>query len=133
MKLEQFTHASQELIHKAAALAQEKQNSVLTVLHTLAASIKDDFCRSFFYSLGLPIDPFEQLLNAELARLPKSQGAQLAIDPQLEQFLNNCQQQAKDLGDTYISLETFLLGWATTNSLPQSIRDFFAQNRFTKI
>lgn len=132
MKLEQFTHASQELIHKAAALAQENHNSVLTVLHTLATSIKDDFCRSFFYSLGLPIDPFEQLLNAELARLPKSQGAQLAIDPQLEQFLNNCQQQAKDLGDTYISLETFLLGWATTNSLPQSIRDFFAQNRFTK-
>jgi hypothetical protein len=39
MKLEQVTHASQELIHKAASLAQEKNNPTLTILHTLAAGI----------------------------------------------------------------------------------------------
>lgn len=132
MKLEQFTHASQELIHKAAALAQEKSNPSLTVLHTLAAGIKDDFCRSFFFSLGVPLEPFEKIITSELDRLPKAQGTQLAIDGQLEQFLKNCEQQAKELGDSYISLESFLLQWASTASLPQSIRDFFAQNRFTK-
>lgn len=132
MKLEQFTHASQELIHKAAALAQEKSNPSLTVLHTLAASIKEDFCHSFFFSLGIPLDQLEKAITTELDRLPKAQGTQLAIDPQLEQFLKNCEQQAKELDDAYISLESFLLQWASTSSLPQSVRDFFAQNRFTK-
>lgn len=132
MKLEQFTHASQELIHKAAALAQEKSNPSLTILHTLAAGIKDDFCRNFLFSLQLNLDQLQNIINSELDKLPHAQGTQLTIDPQLDQFLKNCEQQAKDLGDAYISLESFLLGWATTNGLPQSIRDFFAQNRFTK-
>lgn len=132
MKLEQFTHASQELIHKAAALAQEKNNPSLTILHTLAAGINDDFCRTFLFSLQLNLDQLEKLINSELNKLPKAQGTQLTIDLQLDQFLKNCEQQAKELGDAYISLESFLLGWATTTHLPQSIRDFFAQNRFTK-
>ena len=56
MKFEQFTHASQELIQKAAALAQEKKNPLLTPLHLLAAALYDDFCRSFFFSLGIHLD-----------------------------------------------------------------------------
>ncbi len=132
MKLEQFTHASQELIQKAAALAQEKNNPTLTPLHVLAASINDDFCRSFFFSLGVPLDQLEQLTKQELDRLPRAQGTQLTIDHNFEELLNNCQKQAHELGDTYISVETFLLQWAQGHFLLQSIRDFFAQYRFTK-
>lgn len=132
MKLEQFTHAAQELIQKSAALAQEKHNPSLTILHTLATGITDDFCRSFLFGLRLNLDQLQSLITSEVDRLPKTQGTQLAIDPMFEQFLKQCEQQAKDLGDTYISLETFLIGWATTSHVPQSIRDFFAQNSFTK-
>lgn len=132
MKLDQFTHASQELIHKAAALAQEKNNPTLTILHTLAAGIKEDFCRTFIFSLQLNLEQLQNLINKELDKLPQAQGTQLTIDPQFDQFLKNCELQAKELGDAYISLETFLLGWATTNNLPQPVRDFFNQNRFTK-
>ena len=132
MKLEQFTHASQELIQKAAALAQEQKNPILTPLHLLAAALDDDFCRSFFFSLGINLEQLKSLVDQEIVRLPKSEGTQLAVDPQFEQFLKNVENQAKELGDAYISLESFLLQWATSNTLPQSIRDFFAQSRFTK-
>lgn len=132
MKLEEFTHASQELINKAAALATQKNNPTLTVLHTLAIGITDEFCRSFFYSLEIPLDQLQALIDQELDRLPRAQGAQLTIDYSLEQFLGECKKEAGALGDEFISLETFMIGWATSNALPQSIRDFFAKNKFTK-
>ena len=132
MKLDQFTHASQELIQKAAALAQEKQNPVLTPTHILAAAIHEDFCRSFFFSLGINLDQLQTSVDQEIERLPRAQGAQLAVDQNFEQLMAACQKQAQELGDTYVSLESFLLQFATSSFLPQSIRDFFAQNKFTK-
>ena len=132
MKLEQFTHASQELIQKAAALAQEQKNPLLTSLHLLATALNDDFCRSFFFSLGINLDQLKTLIDQELARLARAEGAQLAVDHNFEQFIQGCTKQAQELGDTYVSLESFLLQWAGTHFLPQSIRDFFAQSRFTK-
>ena len=132
MKLEQFTHASQELIQKSAALAQELKNPILTPLHLLATALHEDFCRSFFFSLGLNLDQLKQIIDQEISKLPRSQGTQLSIDQAFEQFLADCQKQAQELGDSYVSLESFLLQFSTTNSLPQSIRDFFAQSKFTK-
>ena len=132
MKLEQFTHASQELIQKAAALAQEQKNPLLTPLHLLATALNDDFCRSFFFSVGINLDQLKNLIDHELAQLPHNQGTQLAVDQNFEQFIQGCIKQAQELGDTYVSLESFLLQWASTHFLPQSIRDFFAQSRFTK-
>ncbi len=132
MNLEQFTHASQELIQKAAALAQEQKNPILTPLHLLAAALNDDFCRSFFFSLGINLDHLQQLVAHELERLPRAEGMKLAADLAFEQFMSGCTKQAQALGDTYISLESFLLEWSSTQLLPQSIRDFFAQSGFTK-
>lgn len=132
MKFDQFTHASQELIQKAAALAQEKNNPTLTPLHLLATAITEDFCRSFFFSLGVNLDQLQKLTEQELEKLPKSQGTQLAIDQDFQNFIQACIKQAQDLGDQYVSLESFLINWSTTSYLPQSIRDFFVQSRFTK-
>ncbi len=117
MKFEQFTHASQELIQKAAALAQEKKNPTLTPLHLLAAALNEDFCRSFFFSLGINLDQLKQMVEQEIDKLPRAQGAQLGIDQTFEQFIAACQKQAQELGDTYVSLESFLLQFATNNSI----------------
>lgn len=132
MKFDQFTHASQELIQKAAALAQEKNNPTLTPLHLLATSITEDFCRSFFFSLGVNLEQLQKLVDQELTKLPKAQGTQLAIDQDFQNFIQACIKQAQDLGDQYVSLESFLINWSITSYLPQSIRDFFVQSRFTK-
>lgn len=132
MKLDQFTHASQELIQKAAALAQEKKNPTLTPLHLLSTAVSDDFCRSFFFSLGINLDQLQHVTDQEIARLAQSPGTQLAVDQDFQNFIQACIKQAQDLGDQYVSLESFLLTWATTSYLPQSIRDFFIQSRFTK-
>jgi len=56
----------------------------------------------------------------------------LAVDQSLQGFLKNCQKEATDMGDHFISLEHFLIGWASTLHLPQDVRDFFLKHKFTK-
>lgn len=132
MNFDQFTNASQELIQKGAAIAQQKQNPTLMPLHILAAALDQDFCRSFFTALTVPIAQLKSLVDKELNRLPHVQGAQLGMDQSLQSFIDTCMQQAKNLGDQYISLEHFMLAWATTQSLPSDISTFLKNNGFTQ-
>jgi ATP-dependent Clp protease ATP-binding subunit ClpB len=131
MTIENFTTSSQELINKAAQIAKEYNNPALLPLHLLAAGLENEFCRSFFDVLQVPLEQLEALVEAELKKLPHVQGAQLGIDYAAEHFFNALQKEADRLGDHYISLEHFLLGWATTNYLQQSIQDFFKRTNFT--
>lgn len=133
MTPERFTNASQELINKAATIANQHHNPTLMPLHTLRAGLEQDFCRSFFLILELPLQDFSALVDQEINNLPKSHGGgQLVADRSLEPFLQNCKEEADRLGDTFISLEHFLLAWATTPYLPQSLQSFFKENKFTK-
>jgi len=127
-----FTNASQDLINKSAVIANKLHNPVLTPLHTLAAGMENDFCLSFFTILGIPLSELKQIVTNELRALPTVVGGQLAVDSSLKQFLQACHNQAIDLGDTYISLEHFLLQWALTQYLPTDIRNFFSAHHFTK-
>lgn len=132
MTIENFTNSSQELINKAAQIANSHHNPALLPLHLLAAGIDNEFCRSFFDVLHVSIPQMSSLIKTEIRKLPQAQGAQLGIDYTTERFLNDLQEEAKKLNDNYISLEHFLLGWATTSSLPQSIQDFFKQSNFNR-
>ncbi|KKP29365.1 MAG: ATP-dependent Clp protease ATP-binding subunit ClpB [candidate division TM6 bacterium GW2011_GWF2_30_66] len=128
-----FTNASQELINQSAAIANKNSHGTLLPLHTLAACMENDFCSSFFDTLQVPTQPLRNIVENELKALPKvSIGAQLAIDNSLQDFLQKCNTEAQSLGDKYISLEHFLLEWATTKYLPEDIRNFFSKYNFTK-
>ena len=132
MSPELLTNASQELINRAVAIANTHHNPTLTPLHALAASIDQDFCRSFYSVLDIPLQQLKQLIEQELDKLPTVTGNQLAMDRSMEAFLQACKEHADALGDSYISLEHFLLTFATTTSLPKSLSSFFKQYSFTK-
>jgi len=68
------------------------------------------------FSLGINLDQLKTIVNTEIDRLPRATGSQLAVDQAFEQFISACQKQAQELGDTYVSLESFLLQFATSNS-----------------
>jgi ATP-dependent Clp protease ATP-binding subunit ClpB len=131
MSFDQFTNASQELIQKAAAIAQQNHNPTLLPLHILAAALEQDFCKTFFTALNVPLAQLKTLINKEIARLPQVQGIQLSMDQSLQSFIDACSEQAKKLGDQYISLEHFMLGWAITQSIPSDISQFLKNNGFT--
>lgn len=128
---ELLTHATQELINQAAMIAQKLRNPILLPLHTIAAGFQQEFCRSLFYTLGIPIDELVELVEEELGELPQTRGTKLGIDDAMQSFLQEAREQAEKLGDQYISLEHIMLAWAQTPYLPESIQSFFERTGFT--
>lgn len=132
MNLEHFTNSCKELLQKAISIATEKGNPTLLVLHTLAASLENEFCLSVYKRLNLSLALLKKLVNQELSRLPQSPSGQVRLDPSMQSFINACQQEAQQLNDQFISLEHFLLQWTQTTYLPLSIHSFFKEHNFTK-
>ena len=125
---ELLTNGARDLFNQAIAVAKQEQHGTLTPLHLLRAAEENDFCRSFFHAIGLPLEQLKELTNRELAALPRVTGAQLMGDRELESFFERCHQEALALGDQYISLEHLLLAWAEGSTLPHSVQDFFARH-----
>ncbi|MDR3647271.1 MAG: AAA family ATPase [Candidatus Babeliales bacterium] len=132
MNLENFTTAAQELINKAIQIAQSYKSPVFNPIHTLKAGLEDSFCLSFFNNLKLDTKTLITLINTELEKMPKIEGGQIGMDNAMQEFFNDLKKIADNLGDSYISLEAFILGWATTKHLPEKIKDFFKSQGFTK-
>lgn len=132
MTTENFTDSSQELINKAAGIAIANENPALVPLHLLAAGLDNEFCKSFFEMLDVPVSELSKLVNHELDKLPHVTGARLSVDYATEQFFKELKKEADKLGDGFISLEHFILGWAATPFLPQSIHDLFKSAQFTR-
>jgi ATP-dependent Clp protease ATP-binding subunit ClpB len=131
-QLEQFTSASQELINQSAQVAINNHNPTLQPIHTLFVGTENEFCKSFFTVFSLSIEALRDLCTAEISKLPRAQGARLALDSTMERFFTDLKKEAESLDDTYISLEHFILLWATSQDMPQAIKDFFKENKFTK-
>lgn len=132
MNTEKFTNASLELIQESAQLAKSRNNPTLLPLHTLSVGSKHEFCQSFFSALNTPLPELYDIITQELDRLPSSPGTQLTLDHGMQEFLQQLEKEAQMLGDAYISLEHFIIGWATTHYLPDSIKNFFKRYNFTK-
>lgn len=131
MDINKFTTSSQELLNSAISIAKERQNPTLTPLHLLAASLENEFCRSFFQVLGISVEKLTILVNDELNHLPQAAGGQLSSDRELESLFDHAKKEADALGDSYLSLEHILLALAE-EILPPKIQDFFKNNGFNK-
>lgn len=132
MNTEKFTNASLELIQESAQRAKARNNPTLQPLHTLAVGSEHEFCQSFFSALNVPLSELHDVIARELDRLPSSPGTQLNLDYSMQDFLQQLEKEAQALGDTYISLEHFLLCWSIIDYLPENVKNFFKRYGFTK-
>lgn len=132
MDFQNLTDSCKDLLNAAIQIAMHRQNPTLLPLHTVAASLDNDFCVSFYNRLHLSLPALRQLVQEEIDKLPRSSSSQTKLDPSMESFINACHQESQKLGDQFISLESFLLQWAQTKDLPKSIKQFFIDSGFTK-
>src|SRR5580704_159746 len=132
INIEKFTNATHELFTRAISIASENKNPTLQPIHLLTASLGDSFCSSFYQFFGINQETLAEIVSSELAKLPVATGSTLTLDITLERFMVSAWQEAKELNDTYISLEHILLVFSTTNELPSSLRDFWRSNNFTR-
>lgn len=128
MNSEKFTNAFSELLQEAFSLATQEQHASLQPLHILAVTLQNDFCLSGFKALGTDVPGLENLVHELLNGLPKVQGGTVGPDSSLQAFLGECQAEAKNLGDDFISLDVCLLVLAKTVTLPARVTQFLKQH-----
>ncbi|MFH1831909.1 MAG: AAA family ATPase [bacterium] len=131
MNVQHFTKASHELIKQSVELGREYRHALVMPLHILAVSLHEQFCRSFFQALGVDTEKLFFLVEQELDASEKSVTGRTEIDGIFHEFLQNCKKEADTLGDTYIGLEHILIEVAKTLYLPDKIRSFFSESKFT--
>ena len=132
MSFQNFTDSCKELLNKSMQIALKEHNPTLQVIHTLAASLKNNFCISFYKRLNIPISNLQIIIEKELQNIAKSSTEQLQLDPALEKFITACSKEAQQLDDKFVSLEHFLLQWSQTSLLPPTISAFFKEHAFNK-
>ncbi len=112
MNLERFTQKAQEAIAGAQALAERLQSPVLDAEHLLAALVEDEegIPAQTLRRMGVDLAAFRGELAALLARRAKVAGGQLALDARARRVLERAADEARRLGDEFVSTEHLLLG-----------------------
>jgi ATP-dependent Clp protease ATP-binding subunit ClpB len=114
MKLDRYTEKAQEAIVAAQRLAEELQSPVLDAEHLLAALVEPDdgVPAETLRRIGVDIKAFREELAGILSRRAKIQGGSLSLDARAKRVMQLAEDEAKRLGDEYVSTEHLLLAIA---------------------
>jgi ATP-dependent Clp protease ATP-binding subunit ClpB len=111
MQLDRYTEKAQEAILAAQRLAESLHSPVLDAEHLLHALVEPDdgVPAETLRRIGVDLNDFRGELAAILEKRAKIQGGQLGLDPRAKRALELAEQEARRLGDEYVSTEHLLL------------------------
>lgn len=123
MNLDKFTIKSQEALIQAQSIAQQNHHQQIDVVHLAISLLESDFVRDLLSDMQVDFRSVNEKLNDELKKIPQVSGSsgQIYISPVLNSVLIQAQQEAKSLGDSYISLEHILLAMCEIESNVKTI------------
>ena len=113
---DRLTVKSAEALNEAIALARRAGNPLVYDLHLLSALLSQDegIVVPILQKLGLNVTQLREQVEREMARFPKQSSAQPSLSREMNQILDKAEDEAKSLGDEYISTEHLLLALADT-------------------
>lgn len=115
MDFNKFTSKSRQALEQAQRKALEKGHQQLDVLHLFAALLEDKegLANQILEQMGLPIQIISQRVSEEIERLPSIQGitafGQTFITQEFGSLIKRAQDEARELGDEFVSVEHLLL------------------------
>ncbi|MBF0340608.1 MAG: ATP-dependent chaperone ClpB [Magnetococcales bacterium] len=114
MQQERLTTKSQEALQQAIGLAAGRKHQRLEPEHLLAALVeqKEGMISPVLEKLGVPLMRLVEELTRLLDRLPRVEGAgadQVLFSRRMQSLWAEADSQARQLRDTYVSTEHFLL------------------------
>jgi len=123
MQLDRFTQKAQEAIVAAQAIAGRLDSPVLDAEHILDALLEPDdgIAAETLRRLGVDLPAFRGELAATLARRARIQGGSLTLDPRAKRVLERAEEEARRLGDEYVSTEHLLIGAAEVGGEAQTL------------
>ncbi|HLQ48075.1 MAG TPA: Clp protease N-terminal domain-containing protein, partial [Candidatus Dormibacteraeota bacterium] len=112
MQLDRYTQKAQEAIAAAQEAAQGMDSPVLDAEHLLHALIEPDdgVPAETLRRIGVDLPAFRGELAAILGRRARIRGGSLSLDPGAKRVLELAEEEARRLGDEYVSTEHLLLG-----------------------
>ncbi len=125
MQLDRFTQKAQEAVLAAQQLAERLHSPVLDAEHLLSALIDPDdgVPAETLRRMGVDLPTFRGELAAVLARRAKIEGGSLTLGPRGKRVVDRAQEEARRLGDEYVSTEYLLLGMAEVGGEGQKLLD----------
>ncbi len=123
MQLDRFTEKAQDAVLRAQQTAETLHSPVLDAEHLLAALVEDDegVPAETLRRLGVDLPGFRDAIAAVLAKRARIEGGSLSLDPRAKRVVDRAREEARRLGDEYVSTEHLLLGVAEVGGEGQQL------------
>ncbi len=137
MEMDKYTRKSLEVVEKAKEKALEYDNQELTQMHLLAGllEIDDSLIAKIFEKMGVNVTGAVNAVEDKLARLPKVSGGNMYAGNNFSKALIQAEKEAKQMGDTYVSVEHLFLGMVdkADSDVKELLKDWgVSRNAFLK-
>ena len=111
MNISKFTQKSQEVVQNCERVAIDYGHQEIAQPHLLASmmTVEDSLIKKLIGKMDIEQDVFMAQVDGLLAKRPKVSGGQLHIDQYLNQTLIYAEDEAKHMGDEYVSVEHLFL------------------------
>ena len=123
MTLDKFTIKAQEAVQAAASRAQTAGQQAIEPVHLLYGIMQKakDVTDYLFGKSGVNVRQLEQLVEGEIAHLPRVQGGEPYLANATNQVLQRAMDEARKMGDEFVSVEPMLLALLSVNSTASRI------------
>src|SRR4051812_7839581 len=113
---ERLTVKAGEALNEAVTLARRNGNPAVYDIHLLSALLdqQESIVVPILQKLGASVTALRERVQREMARYPKQTDAQPNLSRELNQVFDKAEDEAKKLGDEYVSTEHLLLALADT-------------------
>ena len=124
MNWEKFTTKSQESLIRAQSIAQGKNHQQIEPEHLALALLETDFVQDLLKQMQVDITQLKNRVSSEVDKIPQvsGQSTQVYISSVANRILIQAEQEAKNMGDDYISLEHILIAMCEIES---KVKDIF--------
>ena len=111
MNFNNFTIKSQEAVQEAINLVNGNGQQAIEPVHLLAGLMKvgENVTNFIFQKLGVNGQQVSLVLSKQIESLPKVSGGETYLSRESNEVLQNANQDAKEMGDEFVSLEAILL------------------------
>ncbi len=127
MNINKFTQKSIQAINDCEKIAYEYGHQEIDQEHLLQGLLtgEDSLLKKLIEKMGISPEQFENSVEALLARRPKVSGGQLYMSQSLNKALISAEDEAKQMGDEYVSVEHLFL--ALLKNANKECRELYRQ------
>ncbi len=132
MNINKFTQKSMEAVQNCEKLAYEYGNQQIEQEHMLYSllTIEDSLILKLITKMNIQKEQFLNETAQAIEKLPKVRGGQIYISNDLNKVLINAEDEAKAMGDEYVSVEHLFLAMLKQPS--KAVKELFRSYGITK-